>query len=382
MYFMTSASQLTRFVRVAASTSVFVSLGLMSSGCSKKIEQTEDIRPVRVMVLAPANAQSALELAGEIQPRYESRLGFRVGGKVVARHVEIGSTVRRGQVLMQLDPKDLQLAQAQANASVSAAGSNLALAKAEMDRYRELRQKNFVSQALLDAKEAAYKAAAASHEQANAGLKVQANQSSYTTLVADVDGVVTTLEAEVGQVVSAGVPVVRIAQTGEKEVRVSMPEDQVDALRRVANIKVRTWANPDALIDGRLREVSPMADPATRTYTAKISLPKAGTEVRLGMTATVSFISQSAQAAIHLPLTALFNDKNTTAVWVVENGVVKLTPVQVAGASGNEILIASGVNPGQTVVTAGINLLRPGQKVKILGAEIANATNAAAGAVK
>lgn len=378
MYFMTSASPFSRLLRFTATATLLVSLGTVVSGCSKKIEQTEDIRPVRVMVLASANTQSSLELAGEIQPRYESRLGFRVGGKVVARHVEIGSTVRRGQVLMQLDPKDLQLAQAQANASVTAAGSNLALAKAELDRYRELRQKNFVSQALLDAKEAAYKAAAASHEQASAGLKVQSNQSSYTTLVADVSGVVTALEAEVGQVVSAGVPVVRIAQTGEKEVRVSMPEDQVDALRRVANIKVRTWANPGELIDGHLREVSPMADPATRTYTAKISLPKAGNEVRLGMTATVSFISQSPQAVIHLPLTALLNDKNATSVWVVENGVVKLTPVQVAGASGNEILIASGLNPGQTVVTAGINLLRPGQKVKILGAEIANAASGAA----
>lgn len=373
MYFMTSASPFARFSRTATSAGLLVLLGLLVTGCSKKIEQIEDIRPVRVMVLAPANAQSVLELAGEIQPRYESRLGFRVGGKVVARHVDIGSTVRRGQILMQLDPKDLQLAQAQANALVTAAGSNLALAKAELDRYRELRQKNFVSQALLDAKEAAYKAAAASHEQASAGLQVQANQSSYTTLVADVDGVVTALEAEAGQVVAAGVPVVRIAQTGEKEVRVSMPEDQVDALRRVATIKVRTWSNPDALIGGHLREVSPMADPATRTYTAKISLPKAGAEVRLGMTATVSFISQSAQAAIHLPLTALFNDKNTSSVWVVENGIVKLTPVQVAGASGNEILIAGGVNPGQTVVTAGINLLRPGQKVKILGQELAKA---------
>lgn len=379
MTIMTSASQLTRFCRVATLAGVFVSLGLLASGCSKKIEPTEDIRPVRVMVLAPANAQSFVEFAGEIQPRYESRLGFRVGGKVVARHVEIGSSVRRGQVLMQLDPKDLQLAQAQANASVSAAGSNLALAKAELDRYRELRLKNFVSQALLDSKEAAFKAAAATHEQASAGLKVQANQSSYSTLVADVNGVVTALEAEAGQVVSAGMPVVRIAQTGEKEVRISIPEDQVDALRRVTNIRVKTWANQDTQLDGRLREISPMADPATRTYTAKISVPNAGPEVRLGMTATVSFISHSAQAAIHLPLTALFSDKNQTSVWVVENGVVKLTPVQVAGASGNEILIASGVSPGQTVVTAGINLLRPGQKVKILGAEI---IKAAAGAAK
>ncbi len=346
-------------------------LPLLLTACSKEVVVVEDIRPVRAILVAPASTQAVVELAGEIQPRYESRLGFRVGGKVIARRVDVGNMVRRGQVIMQLDPEDLQLAQAQANAAVSAAASNLALAKAELDRYRELRQKNFVSQALLDAKDAAYKSAAASYDQANAGLKVQANQNSYASLVADVDGVVTALEAEVGQVVAAGTPVVRIAQTGEKEVRVSIPEDQVGALRSVTSLKVRTWANQGLELDGRLRELAPIADPATRTYTAKISLPKAGPEVRLGMTATVSFVTQSTQPGIRLPLTALFNDKNQTAVWVVENGAVKLVPVQVAGAMGNEILIAGGISAGQSVVTAGINLLRPGQKVTILGQELA-----------
>lgn len=215
-------------------------LSLLLSAYSKEVVVVEDIRPVRAIVVAPTNTQAVVELAGEIQPRYESRLGFLVGGKVTARRVDVGSMVRRGKVIMQLNPKDLQLAQAQANAAISAAASNLALAKAELDRYRELRQKNFVSQALLDAKEATFKSAAASYDQANAGLKVQANQNSYASLVADVDGVVIALEAEVGQVVAAGTPVVRIAQTGEKEIRVSIPEDQVGALRNVTSLKVRT----------------------------------------------------------------------------------------------------------------------------------------------
>ncbi len=367
MYFMFPAAPSRLFNHLTA----LCVLPLLLTACSKEVVVVEDIRPVRAILVAPASTQAVVELAGEIQPRYESRLGFRVGGKVIARRVDVGNMVRRGQVIMQLDPKDLQLAQAQANAAVSAAASNLALAKAELDRYRELRQKNFVSQALLDAKDAAYKSAAASYDQANAGLKVQANQNSYASLVADVDGVVTALEAEVGQVVAAGTPVVRIAQTGEKEVRVSIPEDQVGALRSVTSLKVRTWANQGLELDGRLRELAPIADPATRTYTAKISLPKAGPEVRLGMTATVSFVTQSTQQGIRLPLTALFNDKNQTAVWVVENGAVKLVPVQVAGAMGNEILIAGGISAGQSVVTAGINLLRPGQKVTILGQELA-----------
>ena len=348
------------------------------AGCSKEVERVDDIRPVRTMTVAPAGGQSVVELAGEVVPRYESRIGFRVGGKIIARKVEVGSVVRRGQVLMQLDPADLQLSQAQARAAVAAAESNLTLAKAELDRYRELREKNFVSQAVLDAKEAAHKAALSGHEQAQAGFRVQSNQSSYTTLVADADGVVTALDAEVGQVVAAGTPVVKLARSGDIEVRVSMPEDQVGALRQISAVTVRTWANPSVPVEGRIREVAPAADPATRTFTAKIALPKAGDGIRLGMSATVAFAAPTAPA-VRLPLSALYNDKDQTWVWVVEQDKVRRVPVQVAGATGNELLVASGLTPGQVVVTAGVNMLREGQKVSILGQR---PTAAAAGAAK
>lgn len=222
-----------------------------------------------------------------------------------------------------------------------------------------------MSQALLDSKEAAYKAALANHEQATVSLRVQANQSSYTSLFADADGVVTSLGAEVGQVVAAGLPVVRLARTSETEVRVSIPEDQVGTLKRVSALTVRTWANPELALEGRLRELSPMADPATRTFTAKISIPKASSEVRLGMTAMVSF-SIETPPGLRLPLTALFNHRDKTAVWLVENDSVKLASVEIGGAIGNEVMILSGLNPGQTVVTAGVNQLREGQKVSVL----------------
>ncbi len=351
---------------------------LALAGCSKPVEKTEDIRPVRALTVAPAAGEATAELSGEVVPRYESRIGFRVGGKIIARKVEVGSVVKRGQVLMQLDPSDLQLSQAQAKAAVASAESSLTLARADLERYRELHAKNFVSQAVLDAKEAAFKAAHSGHEQALAGLKVQANQSGYATLVADADGVVTALDAEVGQVVAAGTPVARIARSGDIEVRVSIPEDQVAALRQVTTVTVRTWANPAQALEGRIREVAPAADPATRTFTAKIALPKPGDAVRLGMSATVAFAAPTAPA-IRLPLTALYNDKDQTAVWVVENDKVRRVPVQVAGATGNELLVAAGLNPGQTVVTAGVNLLREGQKVSILGQQ---AKPAPAGAAK
>ncbi len=372
-------------VQLGRALSASALLCLLLASCSRPVERVEEIRPVRAMVVATGSGKSMIELAGEIQPRYESQLGFRVGGKLIARKVEVGTIVKRGQVLMQLDPLDLQLAQSQAKAAVSATESSLALAKAELDRYRELRQKNFVSQALLDTKEATYKSALASHEQANAGFKVQANQSSYSTLYADADGVITAVQAEVGQVVAAGTPVVKLARTAEKEVRVSIPEDQIEVLRQVTDLAVKTWANSNVAISGRLRELSPIADPATRTYTAKISLPRAGPEIRLGMTATVQFAAP-ALPGVHLPMTALVNSKEGTAVWVVENGVVKLAPVQVASATGTEVLIAQGLTAGQSVVTAGVNQLRPGQKVSLLGQELSaiheDNKPAAAGAAK
>ncbi|HEX7644977.1 MAG TPA: efflux RND transporter periplasmic adaptor subunit [Burkholderiaceae bacterium] len=337
------------------------------AACGHAPEKVEEVRPVRVMTLASSDIDLDAEFPGEVRARVESRLGFRVGGKIVARKVDVGNTVKRGQVLMQLDPQDLQLAQAQALAGLRASESNRDLARAELKRYQDLRDKNFVSQAVLDSKDTAYRSAQASYEQALAQSKTQSNQAAYTTLVADADGVVTGVDAEVGQVVAAGSPVVRVAQTGEKEIVIGIPEDKVDTLRRVGDVKVRVWAQPNDLIAGHIREISPIADPVTRTFTAKIAMPDAPTDVRLGMTAYVRFASKTAAPQIKVPLTALFQDKSGSAVWVVENHMAKLVPVQVGGASGNDVVLSGGVAGGQVVVTAGVNSLKPGQKVSILG---------------
>lgn len=353
--------------RRAATLGLVLAAIAILAACSKPAPRSEDIRPVRVMKIAADNGDVLAEFAGEVRPRIESRLGFRVGGKIVARKVDVGTAVKRGQVLMQLDPQDLQLAQAASNAGLKAAESNHALAKAELARYKELREKNFVSQAVLDAKETAYKAAHASYEQASAAYKNQSNQTAYTTLVADADGVVTGIDAETGQVVAAGTPVVRIAQLGEKEVVIGIPEDKVDSLRMIPDVRVRLWARPNDVIPGKIREISPVADPATRTYAARIAIPHASADIKLGMTAYVSFAAKTAQPVLKLPMTALFRDKAGSAVWVVENGAVKLAPVKINAPSGNDILVAGGIAPGQTIVTAGVNLLKHGQKVKILG---------------
>lgn len=346
-----------------------VAAALVLTACGKEPQKSEDIRPVRAIVISASNVDIQSEFSGEVRSRIESRLGFRVPGKIIARQVEPGSVVKRGQVLMQLDPQDLRLSQAQARAGLSSAETTRDLAKADLQRFQELRAKNFVSQAVLDEKLSRFRAAQANVESAQAGYRGQSNQAGYATLVADIDGVVTAVEAEVGQVVQAGTPVVRLAKTSEKEIVIGLPEDKVDALRKVENVTVRMWANPGVSMRGKVREVSPVADPATRTYPARVSIPDASQEIRLGMTALVQFSSTLAQPLIRVPLTALFHEKGATSVWVVEKGAVRLVPVTVGGTAGNEIVLAGGIAPGQTVVTAGVNLLKPGQKVKIVPVE-------------
>lgn len=346
--------------------SVVLTFALLLAACTEQPAKVEDVRPVRAIVLNASNAGAAFEFSGEVRPRVESRLAFQVPGKIKARKVDVGSLVKRGQVLMQLDPQDLQLSQTQARATLRSTETTRDLAKADMTRYQELRAQNFVSTAVLDQKAAALSAAQAQVDAARAVYAGQANQAAYASLVADMDGVVTAVEAEAGQVVAPGQSVVRLAGSGQKEVVIGLPEDQVDSLRKMDDVSVRLWARPEQVSRGKVREVSPVADPATRTYTARVAIPDDTPGVKLGMTAFVQFASTTANPTIRVPLTALFHEKSVTSVWIVESGVVRLVPVQVGGTSGNDIVLAGGVKAGQTVVTAGVNLLKAGQKVKIL----------------
>ncbi|WP_374361334.1 efflux RND transporter periplasmic adaptor subunit [Pseudoduganella danionis] len=350
------------------------------AGCSKPAEKTEEVRPVRAMVLAADDVAVDAEFSGEVRARVESRLGFRVGGKIVARKVDVGTVVKKGQLLMQLDPQDLQLAQAQALAGLRSAETNRDLAQAELKRYQELRAKNFVSAAVLDAKDAGFKAAQANVDAAQAAYRGQSNQAGYSALVADIDGVVTAVDAEVGQVVAAGTPVVRVAKQGEKEVVIGLPEDKVDSLRRVSDVQIRLWADPQRTVPGKIREISPVADAATRTYTVKVTIPDTLDDAKLGMTAVVQFNAKTVTPQIKVPLTALYYEKSATSVWLVERNAVKLVPVTVGGAVGNDIVLSTGVKAGQAVVTAGVNLLKPGQQVRILGQDMPAAGVASAAA--
>jgi len=366
-------------LRPLAGAALALTLAMTLSACSKPAPKVDEVRPVRAIVLSSSNVDVNAEFAGEVVPRVVSQLGFRVGGKIVARKVDVGTVVKRGQVLMQLDPQDLQLSQAQARASLASAETNRDLARAELKRYQDLREKNFVSQTVLDSKDATYKAAQSNVDAAQAAYRGQANQSGYASLLADVDGVVTRIDAEAGQVVAAGTPVVQVARSGDKEIAIGLPEDKVETMRGVKDVVVRLWADPSQALAGKIREISPVADPATRTYQAKVTIPDVP-QARLGMTAVVQFVSQTATPQIRVPLTALFNEKSQSSVWVVENGAVQRVAVTVGGVAGNDLLLSSGVKAGQTVVTAGANLLKPGQKVSILGTGLAPMAGSAASA--
>lgn len=326
---------------------------LTLAACSKAEAPEQPPRTVRVLKIDGEAVSQGLTFPGEVRARYESRLGFRLGGKIVERRVDVGDRVKRGQVLARLDAQDASLNAAQAEAA-------RALAEAEAKRTRELRGKNFVSQAVLDAKETALATAAA-----QAGMAK--NQAAYTTLVADRDGVVTAVEAEAGQVVAAGQTVLRVAEGGEREIVIAVPESDVEILRGAEAFEVSLNSLPGRVWAGRLRELSPAADAQTRTFTARIAVPQADEAVRLGMSARVAAKVSRGDTAPALPLSAFVTRNDQANVWVVDPATqtVKLTKVETAGIAGNELRVKSGLAPGQLVVTAGANLLVEGQKVRL-----------------
>ncbi len=348
---------------------------LLLAGCGKEQSKAPEVRPVRTMTVVSEQAAGTVEFSGDVRPRIESRLGFRVPGKIIARLVDVGATVRKGQVLARLDPTDLALAQQSAQAQLQAAKTDRDLAAADLKRFSELFAKGFISAAEQQRHQANYDAAQARYDQAAAGYRNQSNQAAYATLEADADGVVTGVDAEVGQVVSAGQPVVRVAQTAEKEVVVGIPEDQVDTLRKSPDVRIELWADPSRSLPGKVREIAPAADPVTRTYTVKITVPNPPPDLKLGMTAVATFVrpgggADSGGMGVRVPITALLQEQGKNVVWLYDaaSQTVKPVPVTVSAPRDNVLLVTGGLSPGQTIVTAGVHLLKAGQRVMPMAA--------------
>lgn len=343
---------------------------LLLFACTKPVPTEEPIRAVKVVTVGVSSVGTGAEFAGEVRARVESRLGFRVAGKLAQRSVDAGQRVKAGQLLAQLDPEDYRLAAEAAKAQVAMAATNRNLAAADFKRFKELRDQNFISGAEVERRESAFNSAQAQLEQAQAQLSAQRNQAGYTNLVADAAGVVTAVEAERGQVVAAGTPIVRIAQDGPRDVVFSVPEDLVALIKVGSAVDVRAWT-AGADLKGVVHEVAASADPVTRTYQVKVALDVRDPSAAPPLGSTVYVLPQafarSGTSVIKLPTSAFKQDGKNSAVWVLDTATmtVRSQVVEIATADGNEVVVSSGLQPGMLVVTAGVHVLTPGQKVTI-----------------
>lgn len=348
--------------------------------CSKTEAPKEPLRAVKVITIAGSNLNVEGVYSAEIRARVESRLGFQVGGKLLQRPVEPGQRVAAGQLLAQIDARDYQLAAQSAQAQLSAAQSQRDLAAAEYKRFEALKAQNFISGAELERRETALKAADASLNQAKAQAQAQSNQASYASLSASHAGVVTAVDGEVGQVISAGQPIVRLAHDGPRDAVFAVSEQMVMGLK-LGQAMQATLLSTGQILNGKVRELAASADPVTRTFAVKLSLADS-TNLPLGVTVNVHAgpTVGNAPLVIKLPTSALRQEGQSTVVWVLDEATmtVNTQAVQLGMVDGNEVVIQSGLKPGQKVVSAGVHVLAPGQKVTLYGAAASAATLAPA----
>jgi RND family efflux transporter MFP subunit len=340
-------------------------LALLLGGCKEEAPAFKPDPVVRAMRVTLEPDVEVRAYTGVVRARYEVDEAFRVGGKLAERRVGVGDLVKAGQVLAMLDPEDLALSVESAEAELRAARSNVAQTGADEGRYRELKTKGHVSEAEYDRRKLAADEARARLERAERSLALARNQRDYAVLVASGPGVVTATHVEAGQVVSQGQRIVTLARLDEKEVLVAIPESRLADLEG-SRAEVTLWADGQRPYRARLREVAPQADPATRTYAVRFSLPEADEAVRLGMTATLRLVHGSDRPVAHLPLTAILDQGAGASVFVVDPQTrgLKLKPVSIERYGETQVAIGSGLGDGELVVTLGVQKLDEGLKVR------------------
>ena len=351
------------------------------AACSRAPAPAEPVRAVKLITVGPQPLAVEAEYSAELRARTETRLGFRIGGKLVQRLAEPGQRVRAGQLLATLDAQDLQLAADAAAAQLKAARAQLEVTQAEFARFEALRAQNFISAAELERRQAGLQAAQAAFEQAQSQARAQQNQAGYARLLATAAGVITAVEAEPGQVVSAGQPVLRLAHDGPRDAVFAVAEQTAMALRVGQPMQARLASTGQALA-GRVREIGASADPVTRTYTVKLALEGAQA-LPLGATVHVRADPPGLRQreVLRVPTTALRQESGLTSVWVFDeaSSTVQPQPVQLGPVDGNEVVVSEGLKPGQRVVVAGVHVLSPGQTVTVHGASTATQASQPAG---
>lgn len=329
-------------------------------------KQPEEECLVRTTVVGSAEDDRSYVYSGEVRGRYESMLAFQTGGRIIKRNVQLGDAVGAGDVLMEIDPKDIKESVALASAQVRAAESQMRLAEVNLGRFQRLYREGAIAAVKLDQSQTEYDAAAAARDQTAALLAQTSNQLGYSLLRADNGGVIAGISAEVGQVVAPGMPVVTLVQDGDREVEISIPENRIDSLRDVKSIQVSFWALPGVELAGGIREMAPMADPILRTYKTRIRLLNVTPEIKLGMTASVRVEGNDKGGGTRLlPLSSIYQEKDKPNVWVVKNGTLELRAVELDGFADDNVRVRKGIEDGDMVVTAGVQRLMPGQRVRV-----------------
>ena len=343
---------------------LLIILAMIFTGCGKDNVEVEKIPYVKTQKVTSADVTTENIYSGVVCGRYETNMAFQVGGKILSRNVEVGSQVSSGDLLFKLDAKDILQQANQADSQVSAAAAQLKLAETNLKRYKQLFSEDAISAAMIDQYQTNYDAAFANYQNAVALSKQSHNALDYTNLYSNADGVISAINAEVGQVVSAGQIILTLVQTAEKEVEINIPENKLSEIKIGTPCEISFWANSEK-VAGVVREISPMADAASKTYRVKISLQNLREEINLGMTASAIFPEKNSSSnAVILPLSAIYQTGENSQVWTVtaENKTA-LKNVTVQDFSNNEVLV-SGLNAGEVVITAGVHKLREGQEVR------------------
>jgi RND family efflux transporter MFP subunit len=360
---------------------IAAALGL--AGCSEEKTEVkaETVRPVKVVEIAASQTSRALDYSGSVRARSEIAMGFRVSGKIIERLVDIGDRVTAGETLARIDATDYALSVKSAEASLAASDRQVETADLALKRAEQLFTSNVTPKSQVEQAQLSYNQAVSNRDAARSTLEQARNQVSYSELRADKNGIVTAVNAEAGQVVSTGTPVVTVAVDGEKEVQVAVPETDIFAFKPGKTVDVSIWSNRDVKLSGTVREIAGSADQQSRTFAVRVSLPN-DDRVLLGMTASVAASADNGPAMVSVPLSALAKQGEENLVWTVDRTreTVHARPVKVEDFSDDNVRITQGLEPGDLVVTAGTQFMREGLKVKLPQDALRQQADAADGA--
>jgi RND family efflux transporter MFP subunit len=347
---------------------ILILLSVLAACHKEEKAASQAIRPVRTVTVALQEGGEKVSLTGEIQPRYQADIGFRVNGKILERPVDVGTQVKKGDLLARLDPQQYRQDFEVAKAEVAAVEAEVTRSQAQEYRQRELLKNGNTTRVQYDQALKTFKTAQAQLDSAQA-KQIQASENlGYADLKADNDGVITAIGADAGQVVSAGQMVVRLAQPGEREGVFNIGEGAFKTRPKDPTVTVHLVSNPEIETAGKVRYISPQADPATRTYTVRVSLPDAPPQMRLGAN-VVGTVTLDQGQTVSIPGSALFQKDSKPAVWLVEKDkTVQLKPITVQRYQGDSVVVGDGLAQGDVVVTAGVQKLLPGQKVALMDA--------------